>query len=86
MKKVVVGLGALALIVIALQNPEAVETRFFFVSIMVPKVLLIVAVFLAGLVAGFLFFGPRSDTEESPPIHRALDRSREFGASSKDGR
>ena len=76
MKNFVLGLAVLALVVIAFQNTGTVETRLLLVTLMIPKVVIMLAMFVGGVVTGFLLFCQRGLPEESQPVHRVLDRSR----------
>ena len=52
----IVLLIVLAVIVI-LQNTQAVETRLLFVTVTMPRALLLLITFLVGLAAGFILSG-----------------------------
>ncbi len=71
MKKVkivaIVVISVLALVV-SLQNTEAVETKLLFMSVTMPRVVLLVAVFLIGFVTGVLAMGYLS-REPRKPAH-----------------
>jgi uncharacterized integral membrane protein len=70
MKKVkivaIVVISVLALVV-SLQNTAAVETKLLFMSVTMPRVVLLVAVFLIGFVTGILTMGYLSRQPRKPP-------------------
>jgi uncharacterized integral membrane protein len=69
MKKVkivaIVVISVLALVV-SLQNTAAVETKLLFMSVTMPRVVLLVAVFLIGFVTGILTMGYLSREPRKP--------------------
>ena len=63
-KKILVGLCALLLVVIALQNTEAVDTRLLFYTVRMPRVLLLLVTLVFGFAAGVLVSTRRTRIKE----------------------
>lgn len=54
-KLVIVGLLAIAAIIIIIQNTAAVETRLLFITVTMPRAVLLMLVLAVGFVLGLLF-------------------------------
>ncbi len=54
LKNIIVAIVAILVIIVALQNTEAVETRMLFATISMPRALLLFVTLLVGFVAGVL--------------------------------
>ena len=67
-KKVVIGLCALVLVVIALQNTETVATRLLFWSVSMPRVLLLLLTLAFGFAAGFLISTRRTRSKDKQAL------------------
>lgn len=53
-KLILAGIGIVLVMIIVLQNTEHVETHFLFLSLSMPRAILLFVTFLAGLLIGFL--------------------------------
>ena len=56
-KLIIAGVLSVLMIVVILQNTEAVETKLLFVSISMPRALLLLITLLIGFVCGILLAG-----------------------------
>ena len=68
---------SVVMLVVVLQNTEAVETRILFASITMPRALLIAVAFLAGTIAGLLLaahFGRRASKNRESRDQKSSDQ------------
>ncbi len=65
-KTIAIVVAALLIVIVALQNTEAVDTRVLFFTVSTPRVVLLAVTFLIGAVTGLLVGRRLGDGAEEP--------------------
>ena len=56
-RNIIIALLVVLAIIVILQNTQAVETKLLFVTVTMPRALLLMVTFLVGLAVGFILSG-----------------------------
>ncbi len=56
-RKIIIVLLVVLAVIVILQNTQAVETKVLFVTVAMPRALLLMVTFLVGLAVGFILSG-----------------------------